>query len=466
MDQAVTGPRGVGFVIYNIDAVGGMERQALRLAERLARKGLRVTIFSAYFPVETPIKAPFREMRGSIEIIRVPLHNLWLTTEAYEQLFEIVIVAACLRRPELEALYGVHFSGAFHAVRAGRALGLPTLCKFACSGPDGDFATLPRRRNAAALAEQLRHLDRYVCITEGVRREAVEVGLDPARAVRIPNGIDVASYSTFIPPARLPELGPPEERSVVLFVGRLDDQKCVDILLRAFAHVRARVPGARLAIAGKGPRQPALAALAHDLGLDGSVAFLGARDDVPALHRAAAVYVLPSRSEGLSNALMEALASGTPVVATDIPGTNEVVRHDVEALLVPVNNVHALAEAIERILADSALAARLSAAGRARAAGEFDLDRVADRYIELLEEVAARPPILDRAALLGRFVGGFGVAAGRSGALSAIAILRRLVTAVVVTAKRGAGIEQDLLPSVSRRFRGERSLSEIVDRSV
>ncbi len=104
--------------------------------------------------------------------------------------------------------------------------------------------------------------------------------------------------------------------------------------------------------------------------------------------------VLPSEGEGLSNVLLEALASGTPVVCTDVPGAREVVTPEQEALLVAPNDAAALADALARVLARPDLAARLAAAGRARVAAAFDLDRVAERYAALFSEVVAEagPP--------------------------------------------------------------------------
>jgi glycosyltransferase involved in cell wall biosynthesis len=92
----------------------------------------------------------------------------------------------------------------------------------------------------------------------------------------------------------------------------------------------------------------------------------------------------------MSNALLEALAAGTPVVATDVPGTNEIVRHEREALLVPLDDPVALAAALERLLTDEALARSLGSRGRERVAETFSLESMVDRYAALFLEVAAR----------------------------------------------------------------------------
>ncbi len=126
-----------------------------------------------------------------------------------------------------------------------------------------------------------------------------------------------------------------------------------------------------------------------------------------ALQARAQIFVLPSSSEGLPNALLEALAAGTPSVATDIPGNRDVATHEREALLVPPGDVGALAAAIARLLGDRALAGRLGAAGRERAR-DFDLEKVADRYSALFTELARpaswRLGVSGRAVLAARAV--------------------------------------------------------------
>jgi hypothetical protein len=127
--------------------------------------------------------------------------------------------------------------------------------------------------------------------------------------------------------------------------------------------------------------------LARERGLDRKIAFLGVRPDVPRVLRAASAFVLPSAQEGMSNALLEAFAAGAPIVATDIPGNHDMVRDGVEGLLVPADDAPALERALERILADKSLARRLGDAARARAEGEYGLDQVARRYLELVDSL-------------------------------------------------------------------------------
>ncbi len=154
-------------------------------------------------------------------------------------------------------------------------------------------------------------------------------------------------------------------RPVVLAVGRLAPQKGLDVLIDAAVRWRARDPRPRTVIAGEGPQAASLRAQARQSGAD--VELLGARRDVPALLAVADVVVVPSRWEARALILQEAMRAGRPIVATSVGGTPELTGSD-SAILVPAGDPDALAAAVSAVLDDTALAARLGAAARARSA--------------------------------------------------------------------------------------------------
>lgn len=176
----------------------------------------------------------------------------------------------------------------------------------------------------------------------------------------------------------------------VLGVGRLEDQKGFDLLIEAFARLSPAEFHCELWIAGRGSRRQVLERQAVDLGIADRVRFLGEVDDVTRLMRDARVFVLPSRFEGFPNALLEAMASGAPCVAADCPsGPKELLSVDECGLLVPVGDADRLAQAIRRVLRDSELSTRLSAAGR-RAADAYLLSAIAERWEQVFREAAGR----------------------------------------------------------------------------
>jgi glycosyltransferase involved in cell wall biosynthesis len=161
-------------------------------------------------------------------------------------------------------------------------------------------------------------------------------------------------------------LGPAD--LVIGSVARLAPEKDPDTLLKAFARVAAELPQARLVLVGTGPLEQRLRRRATTMSLDGKVQFTGPRDDVQRLLPACDVVALTSRHEGLGLALVEALAAGVPVVATDVGGVGEVVHHGRTGLLVPPGDVPAIAKALNRVLADPQLRAAMSAEAGRRAA--------------------------------------------------------------------------------------------------
>ena len=174
-------------------------------------------------------------------------------------------------------------------------------------------------------------------------------------------------------PRRPPLDGPP----TVTFAGRLTAEKGVDVLVRAFALARERVPDARLSIAGSGPTEPALRALVHELGIAESVEMhgqLGGEALARTLDRGW-VHAVPSRwPEPFGLTATEAMMRGTAVVASDIGGLAESVQHETTGLRVPAGDELALADALTRVLADRDFAERLGEAGRARAREWFSMD--------------------------------------------------------------------------------------------
>jgi glycosyltransferase involved in cell wall biosynthesis len=173
----------------------------------------------------------------------------------------------------------------------------------------------------------------------------------------------------------------------LLCVGRLIPIKGHIVLLRAFAEARRRIPALRLDIAGRGPLEPALRAVAKELEIEDAVRFLGYVAPVQRAIEAAAIVVVPSMGEGFGMVALEAMERARPVIAAEIGGLGELVEEGVTGLLVPPGEAQPLEEAIVRLAGDLELAARMGEAGRRRALGQFLQDRCTDRT-ELLYEGA------------------------------------------------------------------------------
>ena len=204
----------------------------------------------------------------------------------------------------------------------------------------------------------------------------------------VPNGVDVGAFAAAAPLHDLP----PGRR--ILWVNRLDPQKGFPIALAAFSRVLAEIPFATLVVVGEGKDREALKLLTESALARVEMRGALSNDRVPPYHAAAEVFAAPAvGQESFGIALVEAMAAGVPVVATDIPGYREVVSDGVEGLLVPPRDPEALAAALVRVLRDPALAARLGEAGRERAR-TFDWPVVVDRLEELYRRAIGsdRPP--------------------------------------------------------------------------
>ncbi|HEY6068874.1 MAG TPA: glycosyltransferase family 4 protein, partial [Gaiellaceae bacterium] len=177
--------------------------------------------------------------------------------------------------------------------------------------------------------------------------------------------------------------------SRLLCVGRLIPIKGHIVLLRAFAEARRRVPSLVLEIAGRGPLEPALHALAKELGIDDAVRFLGYVSPIQRAIEEVAVVVVPSLGEGFGMVALEAMERARPVIAAEIGGLGELVQDGVTGLLVPAGESGPLADAITQLAGNLELAARMGEAGRARALEHFLQERCTDRT-ELLYEDALR----------------------------------------------------------------------------
>jgi glycosyltransferase involved in cell wall biosynthesis len=260
--------------------------------------------------------------------------------------------------------------------REGRFTG--TLDEFQRVG--GARVTFLRSSRNRAL-ESARHV---LCPSSYLREVALGWGLDPGRLSVLPN--PAPEVPTL--PSRDALRGELELSGPTLaFAGRLGPQKSLDVALEAVAEL----PDVTLVVAGDGPDRGALERRARDLGVDRRARFLGSvpRDGVLRLFRAADASLLSSSWENLPHTVLEALAVGSPVIATSVGGVPEVVRDGENGLLVPARDPHALAEAIRRFFADEDLRARLAAAAPGSVAG-YTEESVFSRIDERLAEAARR----------------------------------------------------------------------------
>lgn len=254
------------------------------------------------------------------------------------------------------------------------------------------FSFRERRLYYPADKRCLARLPRVIAVSPKIQDELVRHGAIRDRVTVVLNGIDPQEFKRQPPreadARRAIGAGPGD--IVLGAIGRLEIEKRFDLLIEAFARLRPRYPGLRLVIAGEGSLRGELEALARRLGVDGGCQLIGHVGDVRTLHHALDVCVQTSDTEGTPNSILEAMALGTPIVATDAGGTSALVTPEVHGLLVPVGNLDQLVDALERAVTDRGAAGQRAAAARARIERELSFRARMARVEQIYDELMAR----------------------------------------------------------------------------
>lgn len=235
-------------------------------------------------------------------------------------------------------------------------------------------------------------IDAFVAPSVTITRFLVEcVGIEPTKIVQVDNGVDTQRFAPR--PASLHADPLPESlrgRRLVVAVGRLSPVKRYDVLLRALARLVPARPDVGAVFVGDGPERHALETLARELGLGSQVCFVGFRDAVEEWMNRADVFVQTSVSEGACNAVLQAMACGKAVVASDIANHRDATAQGQAASLVPFGDIEALVEALRHLLDDEARRTELGGLARRTVLGRYTLDQAVAAYIDLYARVGYR----------------------------------------------------------------------------
>lgn len=385
---------------------GGSEVQCLKLSRILVRQGLRVLV----------VTRGKRGLKGNDNVEGVPtlrlfsvLNYLWALPAVLnrrrlrKQQRELVVCPSGFSPPEkadffllgaaviffMNALVALwrrrtHFQiihvhtiewAAVAGILIGKILKKNVLIKDSTRNGIGRLLRYPFGRHLQKLVVRN---GLFVAISKSIEDDLVTAGVPRDRIFRIPNGVVI------------PEL--PASRTMsgqtCLFVGNLYQQpaKGVDVLLRAWPRVLRRCPSARLHVVGDGNVEK-YQDYARTLGITSGICFFGKVTNVQEHLLAADVFVLPSRREGMSNALIEAMACGLPCAATDISGNQDLIENEVNGLLVPVEDVDRLADAIIFLLEHPDAARAMGTRARKTVEEKCDMGVIARRYVEVYQKI-------------------------------------------------------------------------------
>jgi glycosyltransferase involved in cell wall biosynthesis len=240
---------------------------------------------------------------------------------------------------------------------------------------------------------------RFVVNSQAVKTHVEEVERIPCEKIElIYNGVILDAFRTEDKSVReevRSELGIPTRIPIIALVANLRPVKAIDVFLESVRKALTAHPEAHVLIVGEGTEREKLEGLSSSLGLSKSVHFLGSRTDVPRLLMASDIGVLSSHSEGLSNAVIEYMAAGLPVVCTDVGGNPELIKDDVNGYVVPVSDSESMAAAMIRLLSNRGRAREMGMRGRALADELFDVSKCIERTQSFYQRVFANVPMRD-----------------------------------------------------------------------
>jgi len=357
--------------------IGGAERQLAALAPLLQAEGCDVHVITRRFPGLAPFEL----------INDVPVHRLPIPGPKFVASGSFTLSAMPLLKRIRPHILHAHelLSPSTTAVAAKRAFGIPVVAKVLRGGLLGDIAKLKRKFLGQRRMRLFRkYIDAFIVISREIDEELAEFGISNSSRRAIPNGVDTLRFQPVSSDKKsdLRRLLYLPDAPIVVYSGRLVAEKRLDLLIDIWPKIRKVHKDAFLLILGEGETERMLKER-QTCGME----FRGAVADVVPYLQSADLFVLPSSTEGLSNALLEALACGICSVATSVGGTRDVIIHGENGWLVPAEQPAHLMEAILMLLSDSELRRNLGQAGRNQILQNYSLSSVASQLVSLYREI-------------------------------------------------------------------------------
>lgn len=380
-------PRVVMVVRLFFPWIGGMEKQAHKLAKILIGKDLDVKIVTGWWFWNTVQ----REWIEGVPVFRnITLWEMFgirglRRFGGYLYIFSLFWYLGRTRNDyDIIHVHGLNYH-TFAAVLAGRWFHKRVIAKLANSGDASDIKKMRREQQLPLESHMIPtalKCDRFVATTGAIVNELKAEGVPAGCIVQLPNGVE----TDLIDPRSSYKFG---KTVHITFVGRLHEQKGLDVLFQGFSKLLEKFSSLdiQLQLIGDGPLRSDLLSLAKQLKIDAKVNFVGKTDQVYSYLKETDVFVLPSRAEGMSNALLEAMAFGLPVAVSNIPGNALLVQNKKNGLVFEMQNPDGLVKILSLYLNDSALRERMGKAARETIEKQYSLESVADRYIALYHEL-------------------------------------------------------------------------------
>jgi len=371
--------------------LGGSARQAYTMADRLNKKGLSLMVITRRLDVGIP-KLDNVEVH-SVRSLMPCKHSLsdftflnFLISISFS-LGAVMRLLVWRKRFEIVQFYGASLP-LLLCLPLLKILRKKIVAKISGARKGMEVGSLRGFVFAPVLAVVFSFTDRFIVMSDELREGVLSEKFSESKVVKIPNGVDTGIFA----PAqeeRYYELRRKlgfEGGKVFLYSGRLAEGKGIEFLIKAMTEVDA-VDNILLVLLGNGVVEDNLRMMAYELTLGNFLRFEGTVSNVADYLNAADIFVFPSLSEGMPNALLEAMACGLPVIASKIGGVVDVVEDGKSGILFEPGDVSGLASAMVRLLNDNELRFKLGAEARKRIVDSFSIDKIADEYINLYKEV-------------------------------------------------------------------------------
>lgn len=370
--------------------VGGAETVVANLAAEFQRQGSPCTVLTAQWESSWPREI----MHRGVRVVRIPQPSLrFYGTWRYQRGLAQWLTE---HRQEIDLAYvSMLKHDAYATIGVAKKLRFPVVLRAEGAGVTGDCFWQLDANFGRKIKERCLRADAFIAPSRTIEQELVAAGYARDRIHYLPNGVNLRPLPNVSAKREIraalaeaePSLAVVPDAPIVLYTGRLHPAKGLPTLVAAWEAINARRPEARLWLIGEGPAKAELQRQIDALGLSGRAVIAGPFDQVDDLLQAADLFVLPSREEGMSISLLEAMSAGLPTVATRIPGNESLIESGQHGLLAPVDDAAALADAIVQVLSDRSLATHLGARARDRVAKEFSLAAATKTHLALFDRL-------------------------------------------------------------------------------
>lgn len=366
--------------------VGGAQRQLAQLAPMIRSHGIDLRVFTRRYP-----NLPSSEVINGVSVTRLP-------APGPKPLAGPLFIGSTLRalqqfKPHLIHAFSL-FSPLTTAVWAKRFWNIPVVVKILRGGQLGDIQRIQKKINGEQrLASYRRHVDRFIAISSEIQSELTHIGVSAQQQLALPNGVDVEGMT---PPGQEEKVALRHKLNLpkgplIIYTGRFVPAKQLPQLLTVWQEVQRHCPEAHLLLLGDGPEEQKL----RDMNPQ-RVIFGGRKKDVTPYLQAADIFILPSANEGLSNAMLEAMATGLPVIATAVGGAPDIIEHGYNGWLINPQSPEEMTIALLTLIRKPELIAQLGRRGRRRMTEAYSLENIATQHVSLYQSLALpRQPIVE-----------------------------------------------------------------------